>query len=187
MREMREMRIHPKKKTSEWNYLLFQLLLVLGLVFLDQFTKHLTRVYLKDAPAILIKDVLSLRYVENKGIGFGLFQGKVPAILVLNVLLLLAIVFILAKLPRIMRTMPVRLTLLVTVSGALGNIIDRLYLGYVVDMISFDLIHFPVFNVADIFVTVSIVMFAFLYLFYYKENELEKWIFHKRNDHCDEQ
>lgn len=176
-----------KKKVSGWNTFLFSVVLIFGLLFLDQFTKHLTRVYLKDAPVILIKDVLSLRYVENRGIGFGLFQGKVPVILVLNVLLLLVIVYILAKLPQIKRAMPVRLTLLFTVSGALGNIIDRLYLGYVVDMISFDLIHFPVFNVADIFVTVSIVVFAILYLFYYKENELEKWIFHKRNDHCNEQ
>lgn len=176
-----------KKKASGWNTFLFSVVLIFGLLFLDQFTKYLTKAYLKDSPVILIKDVLSLRYVENRGIGFGLFQGKVPVILIINVLLLLVILFVLARLPQVMRAMPVRLALLFTISGALGNIIDRLYLGYVVDMISFDLIHFPVFNVADIFVTVSIVVFAVLYLFYYKENELEKWIFHKRNVDCNEQ
>ena len=63
------------------------------------------------------------------------------------------------------------------VSGALGNLIDRVRLGYVVDFFYFELIDFPVFNVADIFVTVSAVLLAVLLLLYYKEEDLEQ-IFH---------
>lgn len=160
----------------------FSLLLLAGLIAFDQLTKYLAVSGLKDAPLLLIKDVFSLRYVENRGIGFGLFQGKVPFILVLNIAILLFIVFVLCRLPVNRRMTPVRVTLLFTVAGALGNILDRLRLGYVVDFFSFDLINFPVFNMADIYVTVSIVVFAILYLFYLKTGELEGAVFHGRDD-----
>ena len=56
-------------------------------------------------------------------------------------------------------------------AGAVGNMIDRVSQGYVVDFLYFKLINFPVFNVADIYVTVSVVCFAVLILFYYKEDD----------------
>ncbi len=165
---------------------IFSFILTIGLLFLDQFTKYLTVIYLKDAPIVLIEDVFSLRYVENRGIGFGLFQGKVPMILILNVIVLVCIIAILIKLPINKRVTPARITLLFTIAGALGNIVDRVRLGYVVDMVSFDFINFPVFNVADIFVTVSIFIFAVLYLFYYKDNEFDNYLFPKKNAARDE-
>ena len=59
-------------------------------------------------------------------------------------------------------------------SGALGNFIDRIAHRYVVDFFYFELIDFPVFNVADIYVTVSAVLLILLILFYYKEDELSQ-------------
>ena len=56
-------------------------------------------------------------------------------------------------------------------SGAAGNMIDRVSHDYVVDFIYFVLINFPIFNVADIYVTVSTFLFVILFLFYYKEND----------------
>lgn len=168
-----------KKIFSKLNTIVFHILLIMGLLFLDQFTKYLTVTHLQNSPVVLIEDVFSLRYVENRGIGFGFFQGKVPMILALNVVVLLCIVAFLMKLPISKRITPVRITLLFTISGALGNIIDRIRLGYVVDMLSFDFINFPVFNVADIYVTVSIFVFALMYIFYYKDNELEDYCFKK--------
>ena len=62
-------------------------------------------------------------------------------------------------------------------AGALGNFIDRVFRNYVVDFFYFKLIDFPVFNVADIYVTVGTFILAFLLLFYYKEEDLDR-IFH---------
>ena len=58
-------------------------------------------------------------------------------------------------------------------AGAVGNLIDRLFRGFVVDFIYFKIIHFPVFNVADIYVTVSSVLLICLLFFYYKEDDFE--------------
>lgn len=151
----------------------FCVVIVGVLLFLDQFTKALAVKHLPAGPIWLIENVFSLRYVENRGIGFGLFQGRVSLILICNVIILTLIIVLLWRLPINRRMMPIRVVLLFTVAGALGNIIDRIRLGYVVDFLSFDLIHFPVFNVADIFVTISIILLALLYLFYCKPGELE--------------
>ena len=61
--------------------------------------------------------------------------------------------------------------LVMIASGAFGNMIDRLRHDYVVDFIYFVIINFPIFNVADIYVTVSTFLFVILFLFYYKEND----------------
>ena len=58
-------------------------------------------------------------------------------------------------------------------SGAIGNLIDRVRLDYVVDFIYFSLINFPIFNVADIYVTLSTIYLVILLLFVYKESDLE--------------
>ena len=163
--------------------------LIMGLLFTalltgaDQITKLWAASCLKKRPILLIRDVLSLHYVENRGIGFGLFQNRIPVILILNMVILILILWILYRLPNEKRMNPLKITLLVTVAGALGNMIDRIRLGYVIDFISFDLIHFPVFNGADILVTCSVVVLAILYLFYYKNGELEDALFsRKRKD-----
>ena len=70
--------------------------------------------------------------------------------------------------------LPLRVCAVMLAGGAIGNVIDRLYLGYVVDFFYFKLIDFPVFNVADIFVTVSMFLLIFLILFFYKEDDLDK-------------
>ena len=75
------------------------------------------------------------------------------------------------------KLLPLRICAVFIFSGAIGNFIDRLKLGYVVDFFYFKLIDFPVFNVADIYVTVGTFILAFLLSFYYKEEDLDR-IFH---------
>ena len=87
------------------------------------------------------------------------------------------IAYVLLKAPNKKRYIPLHLLLIVIAAGAVGNMIDRLRLNYVVDFIYFSLINFPVFNVADIYVTAATFLLFFLILFYYKEEELER-IFH---------
>ena len=75
----------------------------------------------------------------------------------------------------------IRFILALLTAGALGNLLDRLRLDYVVDFFYFELIDFPVFNVADIYVTVGMGLLIVLVFFYYKEEELEVlWPFHKK-------
>ena len=69
--------------------------------------------------------------------------------------------------------MPLLITCTLLVSGAAGNFIDRVRFGYVRDFIYFKLINFPVFNVADCYVTVSVVLLIILILFVYKEDDFE--------------
>ena len=66
-------------------------------------------------------------------------------------------------------------------AGAVGNLIDRIQLGYVRDFIYFSIIDFPVFNVADIYVTVSTALLVILVLFYYREEDFNDFrLFHRK-------
>ena len=69
--------------------------------------------------------------------------------------------------------MPLLALCVAITAGALGNFIDRLYLEYVIDFLYFKLINFPIFNVADCYITVSCVVFMILMFFYYKEEDLD--------------
>jgi signal peptidase II len=67
----------------------------------------------------------------------------------------------------------IRVLMVFLISGALGNIIDRVVNGYVVDMFDFCLINFPVFNVADIYVTCSVILLFFIVIFKYKDGDFD--------------
>jgi signal peptidase II len=145
------------------------------LVGLDQVTKYLAIVYLKsDGPIPIIKNVFELSYVENRGAAFGIMQNKGLFFVITTFIILAFILYYYRKIPKGQKYNLLRWTLLVIVAGAIGNLIDRLYLGYVVDFFYFKLINFPVFNVADIYVTVGAILLLILILFVYKEDELIK-------------
>lgn len=147
-------------------------LLLPALVLLDQYTKHLAVLHLKEQPdVILIRGVLQLSYVENRGAAFGSMQNMQVLLIGLPVIVLCGIVYALWKMPQTRKYLPMFLVLLVLASGAMGNLIDRIMHAYVVDFIYFSLIDFPVFNVADIYVTCSAFALVLLMLFYYKEED----------------
>lgn len=144
------------------------------LLFLDQFTKYLAITHLKDQPAIvLIKGVLELQYLENRGSAFSLLQGQKFIILLIGFVVLAVLLFVILRLPQDKKFRIVHILLSALIAGALGNMIDRLRLDYVVDFISFVLIHFPVFNVADCFIVVCTISLFLLFMFVYKEDELK--------------
>lgn len=161
------------KKINYNSYLLGILIVTAGL-FLDQYTKLLAVAHLKDRkPVILIKDVFQLYYLENRGAAFGMLQNQKIFFLLCGVILMAVVAYLYVKLPHTGRFLPLRICMAAIVSGALGNMIDRARLSYVVDFFYFELIDFPVFNVADIYVTLSAVALILLILFYYKDEELE--------------
>ena len=150
------------------------LVIVLCLTFLDQLTKHLAMIHLKDQPAIpLIKGVLELQYLENRGAAFGILQNQKVILLIVSVLFIGVILFFLNKVPDTSRYMILHVLAAAVIAGGVGNMIDRFRQGYVVDFIYFSLIDFPIFNVADIYVVTATILVFVLLLFVYKDEELK--------------
>ncbi|MGN1267206.1 MAG: signal peptidase II [Dorea sp.] len=157
------------------------ILAVLGIatgVIADQLTKYLAVVHLKDQePFVLIENVFQLEYLENRGAAFGLFQNQ-QIFFMLSVIFITGIVITFSlRMPIGNKYLPLRICSVLILAGAYGNCIDRVRLGYVVDFFYFKLIDFPIFNVADIYVTVSVAIFLVLMFFYYKEEDLDR-VFH---------
>lgn len=157
---------------SAWNHWIQAGIIILVLTLLDQVSKHLVLTYLKGENDIsLISGVLQLRYIENRGMAFGLFEGKIPVFVILCLLFFCLFVYVYARIPRTRYYLPLAVTSVIMVSGALGNFIDRVFRGYVVDFIYFSLIDFPVFNMADIYVVCSGILLVLLVCFKYRNDE----------------
>lgn len=153
------------------------ILYVLGaalLLVLDQFTKYLASVHLKGGSSIIIiPDVFQLHYLENRGAAFGLLQGQKLWFVMITLLMLILMGMVYLRIPMEKKYRWIRFILVLLTAGALGNLVDRLRLNYVIDFFYFELINFPIFNVADIYVTVGMGLLLILILFYYKDEELE--------------
>lgn len=144
------------------------------IVFVDQLTKYLTVFYLKPVDTLpLIQDVLHLTYVENRGAAFGMLSENRWVFMTVSIVaILLLVVYLIWKKPK---DKWVCLSLSFIIGGGIGNMIDRVALGYVVDMIDFRLIHFAVFNVADSFVCVGAgILMVWLIVTGFREYKAEK-------------
>lgn len=144
------------------------------LIFLDQITKHYAVVFLKDKESVkLIEGVFELNYLENRGAAFGMLQNQKFFFIFIAVVILAVIIYVLWKTPNQKKYTKFHIGLVLIAAGAIGNMIDRLRFDYVVDFLYFSLINFPIFNVADIYVTCAAIYLVILLLFVYKESDLE--------------
>ncbi len=169
------MKNKPLEIMQKGRVLSLDLLFVILLIAFDQFTKHLAVSRLKGNSAFsLIDGVLELRYTENRGSAFGILQGQRAFLLIIGVVFIGAIVFFLVRLPVYRKFWVLHFLLCGIVAGGLGNLLDRFRLGYVIDFISFILIDYPVFNVADSYVVVCTIALFLLLLFVYKEEDVEQ-------------
>ena len=140
------------------------------LVALDQAVKGLAVRYLKEGgPVSLIDGVFELRYLENPYAAFSFgraFRTVFPyLVLTVTVILLGVLVYYSLRIPGERRFFCLRAVVVLILAGAVGNLIDRLRQGYVVDLLYFRLIDFPIFNVADIYVCVGAALFLWTMLF----------------------
>lgn len=159
---------------KNYRMLIVDSLIVLVLLALDQVTKYLAIEKLKEHAAIpLIDGVLELNYLENRGSAFGMLQNQKFFILFVGFVFMAVILFFLLKLPEDKKFRIVHILLSAVIAGGVGNMIDRFRFDYVVDFISFVLIHFPIFNVADCYIVVSVIGLFLLFVFVYKEKDLE--------------
>ena len=178
-------------------------LTVVMLIALDQLTKFLAVIKLKNStPFVLIDGVFEFKYLENQSAAFGfdvvsLFQKifkinyfvenpdaflrtKMIFFVVVTIVVVVLLVILYKRIPSTKRFFWMNIMLIFFIAGAVGNLIDRIVNNYVIDFFYFKLINFPIFNVADIYVTVAAFAFIVLGIFYYKEEDFEI-IFPKRD------
>lgn len=184
--------------------LIFSGIAVFALVLLDQFTKYLAVTFLKGKAAIpIIKDVFELKYLENTSAAFGMdpisllhnvfhfdiFQENPQLYLnvrmgffyILTIAMICLFGWIFYKIPNKKRFLFLDLILIFITAGAIGNLIDRMSQQFVVDFLYFKLIDFPIFNVADIYVTCASIALVIVGIFYYKDEDIEM-IFPSKKD-----
>lgn len=149
-------------------------LLILILVGLDQWSKWAIQTHMKLYESIpIMPGFFKLFYVQNTGAGFSLFEGFGPwFFLILTLIALCAIVYYFYHTNDRM----VQLSLTLIFAGAIGNLIDRMRLGYVVDFFSFNLFgwDFPVFNIADICISVGFILLV-VYLLWDEYRKEKQW------------
>ena len=167
-------------KKMSTKYLIRVSISVILLILLDQLTRIWAAVRLKDQPEIsLIRGVFELQYLENRGSAFGMMQGARVFFIISTIVLFLLVCVIYIRIPKEKMYLPLRVIAVLFLAGAAGNFIDRVRQGFVVDFFYFSLINFPIFNVADIYVTTATIALIVFILFYYKEADLER-IFSKK-------
>lgn len=160
-------------KTKHISSIFLGILSFFLLVFFDQLTKDFAVLHLKNQdPVILIKNVFQLYYLENRGAAFGILQGKRSIFIVITIVILFLLAYCYVRIPYDKKFRSLRIVIVLIAAGAVGNFIDRISQGYVVDFFYFNLINFPIFNVADIYVTCSAILLVVLILFLYKEQDL---------------
>jgi len=142
---------------------MWYILVVVACVVLDQAVKHWTVANLalfESAP--LLPGIVELKYIQNTGGGFSILANHTWLLTAVTAVVMVVLVVILVK-----KTFshPLAMwTLTLILAGGLGNMVDRVRLGYVVDMFNFQFMNYPVFNVADIFVVCGTIGFAVYYI-----------------------
>ncbi|EIW01009.1 signal peptidase II [Thermoanaerobacter siderophilus] len=139
-----------------------EIIIVAFVILFDQVTKYLAVKYLMPIGSYpVIKNFFHLTYVENKGAAFGMLQNKTLFFIVITVIVGAVLIYSMIKLPG---NSVYNYTLAMILGGAIGNLIDRVRLGYVVDFIDFKF--FPaVFNVADSFIVIGAIILGYLMIF----------------------
>ncbi len=148
------------------------IIFIFALIAIDQVTKYLALRFLKPQGSItIIENIFSLTFVENRGAAFGIFQGKTTILSIITTIITIFIIYFYIKLPKEPKIYSwLRFSLILIISGAIGNLIDRVGRKYVIDFFHATFIDFPVFNMADIYVVVGSILMAILVIFFIKED-----------------
>ena len=148
--------------------MLLWILIIAGSVILDQATKMLVVNTMEYGQSIvLIKNIFSFQYIHNYGAAWGMFSNHRWVFMLITSLALIAMPIILYRYRKLHFLFGLSLSLFI--GGAIGNMIDRVFLGYVVDFLQFTFIDFPIFNVADICVVCGAVIMMVYVIFFDKE------------------
>ena len=169
---------------------MLEMMAVIVFVVVDLLTKQLAVKYLSDGSVDVIPGVFSFTLLEggNSGAAFGLFQGGFWIFTIITVIVICMVVFMLKKIVYEKRYSYIHFALVLLLAGALGNFADRVITmikyghSYVIDFLYFELINFPIFNVADCYVTVAAFSTIVLGIFYYKDEDFDKMLGKVKNE-----
>lgn len=148
------------------------IILVAILIALDQVSKYIIDNNFFEGDTLgVITDFFHITYVKNRGIAFGMFQGKLDIISVATVIAIIAIIYYLYK---DRNKMPIleKIGFNFILAGAIGNMIDRVARGFVIDMIDFRGIWAFVFNLADIWINIGVLLILLEYFFDNKKKKI---------------
>ena len=155
-----------------WGGNTLEIFLSILIVIVDQFAKSAATKYLMgQRPVEIIKNFVELHYVKNYGAAFGILQNQRWFFIIITSVVIIAMMIYMLKNNNKL-TLLSRLSISMLSGGAIGNLIDRIRLGFVVDFIKLDLkiYNFPVFNIADIFIVFGTGLLVYTVLF----DKLEK-------------
>ena len=150
------------------------IVLILILVGADQLSKYLIDSNMLEGETLpIINDFFHLTYVKNRGIAFGMFQGKLDIISIATIIAIVAIAYYLYK-ERNKLSMIEKMGFIYILAGAIGNMIDRAFRGFVVDMVDFRGVWSYVFNLADVWINIGVVFVLLDQLILRKKRETEE-------------
>lgn len=131
-------------------------------IFLDRISKiWALNTLASGRDIVVIKNLFSFSYLENRGAAFGIFQNRLIFLSLITAIVILGVVYFIVKYKPTSKLLKISLSLII--SGAIGNLIDRIYYKFVVDFIMLhykDVYYFPTFNVADMLVVIGTVLLA---------------------------
>lgn len=146
------------------------------LVIFDQITKYIAKAHIKGEKSYtIIKNIISFKYLDggNSGAAWGILSGGIILFIIFTIFAVAIISKFIYNIYKLYKTnyslnptvKALNYLMIVLVAGAIGNLIDRIVNGYVIDFISFDFIRFPIFNVADCYITVSCILLFIICIF----------------------
>jgi len=143
--------------------LIFSIISIM-LIVIDQIIKLWSFNSLRMGNSItIISNILELDYLENRGAAFGIFQGNVVALAIISIMIMVIIIVYMVK--NKIKNQIFLLALIFIISGGIGNLIDRIFRGFVIDYIELLFIKFPVFNMADVYVFLGAILISYYILF----------------------
>ena len=146
--------------------------IAVALVILDQVVKVLVRTYIPLGTSVgFLPGIMDLTYVQNTGAAFSLFREHTWLLALISAVASVVLVVLLIR--RVFSSTAANVLLSVVLSGAVGNLIDRLFLGYVTDMFKTTFMNFAVFNVADICLVCGIIALC-VYVVFFESREKKK-------------
>ncbi|MBZ4683802.1 MAG: signal peptidase [Fusobacteriaceae bacterium] len=153
---------------------MYSIVLVLILLIIDQISKYIVAKSLDVSQSIpVIKDFFHITYVQNRGIAFGMFQGRLNIVTIISVFAAIFIFYYIFK-NRDKLTKISLYSYLFIFSGAVGNILDRLIRQYVVDFIDFRGIWQYIFNFADVYINIGVILMIIEYILEEKKKRQEE-------------
>lgn len=177
---------------SSYKYNITFVFSLIILVAIDQVTKYMAFLELQGkTPITLIKNILELNYLEggNSGAAWGILSGKRFLFIIATALILVSVLYVFFRIHITInkditniyykKFLLLQLCIVVVAAGGIGNLIDRLRLGFVIDFINFVFIDFPIFNLADCYVVLGTIAIIIMVMFVLSDHEIDL-IFNKK-------